>query len=107
MLPFFILLFLSPLLALVSVNAIPVASRQLNGNGTTTVQVVHEYQTYVRLFCLESFQFTIPQYCGPNDADMHDHSHSHHRCERPGGIRRGRELHRINWYSEQRHFREF
>jgi len=45
MLPFFILLFLSPLLALVSVNAIPVASRQLNGNGTTTVQVVHEYQT--------------------------------------------------------------
>ncbi|KAK0241721.1 hypothetical protein EDD85DRAFT_820104 [Armillaria nabsnona] len=45
MLPFFILLFLSPLLALVPVNAIPVASRQLNGNGTTTVQVVHEYQT--------------------------------------------------------------
>ncbi|KAK0454914.1 hypothetical protein EV421DRAFT_458806 [Armillaria borealis] len=45
MLPFLILLFLSPLLALVSVNAIPVASRQLNGNGTTTVQVVHEYQT--------------------------------------------------------------
>ncbi|SJK97573.1 uncharacterized protein ARMOST_00825 [Armillaria ostoyae] len=45
MLPFLILLFLSPFLALVSVNAIPVASRQLNGNGTTTVQVVHEYQT--------------------------------------------------------------
>ncbi|KAK0461195.1 uncharacterized protein EV420DRAFT_1530851 [Desarmillaria tabescens] len=44
MLPFLILLFLSPLLALVSVNAVPVA-RQLNGNGTTTVQVVNEYQT--------------------------------------------------------------
>ncbi|KAK0225984.1 hypothetical protein IW262DRAFT_1359114 [Armillaria fumosa] len=45
MLLFLILLFLSPFLALVSVNAIPVASRQLNGNGTTTVQVVHEHQT--------------------------------------------------------------
>ncbi|KAK0212772.1 hypothetical protein DFS33DRAFT_1377237 [Desarmillaria ectypa] len=44
MLTFLILLFLSPLLASVSVNAVPVA-RQSNGNGTTTVQVVHEHQT--------------------------------------------------------------